>query len=540
MDSSHPSNVPQASPQQPGESVSQRFRKVLESAPDAILEVDANGRIVLINAQVEELFRWPREALLGQPIEVLIPGRLRHSHHGHREAYSHQPSTRPMGTGLDLWAVRKDGTEFAVDINLSPVELEGRTHVICIVRDVSERKKAEEQIRTLNQQLENRGKELSDANMKLASRNEEVERISNLKSEFLASMSHELRTPLNAIIGFSDLLMEERTGPLNEKQRRFLGHIQQGAQHLLHLINDVLDLSKIEADRLELRPEQFDVATAIQEVLATVKPLAEAKQILLERPELPAIALTADRVRVKQILFNLLSNAIKFTPEKGMARVDVRLEANFVVIAVTDTGVGISEENQREIFNSFQQFGPTTKGVREGTGLGLAITKRLVELHGGKITLASILGQGSRFECFLPLIGVERNYDAGRPLSPARTAPVILIVEDDPSSGELLASYLESEGYSIATASSGIEAVRKAREIRPDVITLDVLMPLRSGWEALHELKTSPGTTEIPAIIISVMDEKQMAFTLGADEYLVKPVSRDDLVAAVKRYLPKK
>lgn len=163
-----------------------------------------------------------------------------------------------------------------------------------------------------------------------------------------------------------------------------------------------------------------------------------------------------------------------------------------------------------------------------------------MELHGGKITLASILGEGSRFECFLPIAGQERTGDSGRRHGPTRNAPVVLIVEDDPSSGELLASYLEAEGYSIATAASGIEAVRKAREIGPDIITLDVLMPLRSGWEALHELKTSPGTTEIPTIIISVIDEKQLAFTLGADEYLVKPVSREDLVAAVGRHLTRK
>jgi PAS domain S-box-containing protein len=519
--------------------VSPRFRKVLEAAPDAILEVDAQGRIVLVNAQVEEMFRWPREELLGRHIETLIPSRFHASHQRHREGYAVRPSTRPMGTGLDLWAIRKDGTEFSVDINLSPLDVDGGSHVICIIRDVSERKRTEERIRQLNQSLELRGEELAAANRELALRNQDVERANQLKSEFLASMSHELRTPLNAIIGFSDLLMEQRAGLLNEKQTRFLGHIQQGAHHLLLLINDVLDLSKIEADRLELRYESFGIASAIEDVIATVRPLAEAKQIQLLAANVEDAQFNADRVRIKQILYNLLSNAIKFTPEQGEVSVSSTLLPGEILVVVSDTGVGISEENQKLVFDSFQQFGPTTKGVREGTGLGLAITKRLVELHGGSIRLTSEPGKGSRFECILPLSSHGPADTRGLTLL-NRNQPMVLIVEDDPSAGELLASHLEEAGYAIVTAACGLEAVRKAREFRPNLITLDVLMPLRSGWEALHELKSSPGTASIPTIIISVVDEKQMGLTLGACEYLVKPVSKDDLLAAVQRHISKK
>src|SRR5260370_997824 len=245
--------------------VSRRFHKLLEAAPDAMLEVDREGCILLVNAEAERLFGAARGELVGEKIESLIPQRFRSKHIDHRGAYAAHPVSRPMGSGLDLYALRKDGVEFAVDINLSPVDTGGSGSVMCVVRDVTARRKAEEQIRLLNQNL-------AEANRQLELRNQEVERANRLKSEFLASMSHELRTPLNAIIGFSDLLAEQTRQVLSEKQMRFLGHIQQGAGHLLELINDILDRSKIEAGRLELFREKCPLDAALDGTLDIWRP----------------------------------------------------------------------------------------------------------------------------------------------------------------------------------------------------------------------------------------------------------------------------
>ena len=506
-----------------------RFRNLLEIAPDPILEVDAAGRIVLANNQAEKLFGWTRAELAGQPIEMLLPQRFRIKHIAHRADYSANPKTRPMGTELDLFALRKDGTECAIDINLSPVSLaDGR--VMCIIRDVSERKHTEEQIRTLNQNLERRTEELAAANHQLELRNLEVERANVLKSEFLASVSHELRTPLHAIIGFSELLAEESAGSLNSKQKRFTTHIHQGAQHLLELINDILDLSKIEAGQMELRQESFALDAAIAEVLSSIRPLANNKGIALSDEIQPKLSIFADRIRFKEILFNLFSNAVKFTKEGGRIAVRSATLPDYIRISVADTGIGIAKEVHESIFQTFRQVASTTKGVREGTGLGLAITKRLVEQHGGQIWLESELGAGSEFFFTIPRTN-SFSGEEQHSLEPA----VVLVVEGDESSRELVVSYLEAEGVKPLTAGSGDEGLRVARDSKPDVILLDLLMPGKNGWETLYKLRSNPATSGIPVIITSVIDEKKMAFALGATEYLVKPVAKETLLDAVRR-----
>ena len=367
-----------------------RFRELLEAAPDAIIEVDREGRIVLLNKVTENLFGYGREELLGNSVDSLIPKDLRLAHVNHRADYWSRPVTRPMGSGLKLEGQRKDGSRFPVEISLSPVNSEDGFRVTAIIRDISERKEAEEKYRG-----------------DLELRNREIERANRLKSEFLASMSHELRTPLHTVIGFSELLAEELKGPLNDDQKRFVNHIHKDAMHLLDLINDILDLSKIESGRLELRREAFDVATALEEALSSIRPQGFAKSIEIESSVSVPTALYADRVRFKQILYNLLSNAVKFTPEQGRVRVDAVSRDGFVEISVTDTGIGIPTHEHEAVFEKFHQAGATTKGVREGTGLGLAITKRLVEQHGGRIWLESEPGKGSRFTFTLPLDSLD-------------------------------------------------------------------------------------------------------------------------------------
>jgi CheY-like chemotaxis protein/nitrogen-specific signal transduction histidine kinase len=380
-------------------------------------------------------------------------------------------------------------------------------------------------------------------NRELEQRNREVERANELKSEFLASMSHELRTPLNAILGFSELMLGESAGPLSEKQKRWLTHIRVGGKHLLQLINDILDLAKIEAGRVELHAEPFPVASALPEVISNLRHLAMEKRIVLEDDISPELSVAADRVRFKQILYNLLNNAIKFTSEGGVVRVLGAADGAMARFTVSDTGIGIRSQDLELIFDEFRQVGESSRGVREGTGLGLAITKRLVEQHGGTITVASELGVGTQFTFTLPLAtGLAAQAPIAVTETPASTElsanrPLVLIVDDEPSACELIVSYLAPEGYATDTARSGKEALAKARGLQPAAITLDILMPGASGWETLHQLRDNPETASIPIIVVSIVDQVKLGMTPGAAEYLVKPVQKDELLAAVRRHV---
>ena len=369
--------------------------------------------------------------------------------------------------------------------------------------------------------------------------NREVERANRLKSEFLASMSHELRTPLNTILGFSELLSEESAGSLNDKQKRFVTHIHRDAHHLLELINDILDLSKIEAGRLELHLENFPMAVPAAEVLSSVRPLAASKGIALDSDLDTDLVLNADRVRFKEILYNLLSNAIKFTPPDGRVWIESSVVDGSVRIMVGDTGIGIARENQREIFESFRQASATTKGVREGTGLGLAITKRLVEQHGGSISVESELGQGSRFYVTLPMVETD-SAETGKEATaePARkTAPQVLVASPHSAVRDDTSAWLVRGGFETATAASGADAVHKAGKLRPNLILLDIEISGKSGWETLHDLKTSPETAAIPVIILSPADERKMGSALGATDCMVKPLSAESVLGGVRHAL---
>lgn len=357
-----------------------KFRGLLESAPDALLILGGDGRISLANAQATTLFGYLREELIGQPIELLVPERFRGNHPAHRMGYFASPNRRPMGAGLDLFARRKDGTEFAAEISLSPIETPEGTLVTAAVRDVSDRKR----------DMEDNSRRLSEAN--------------RLKSEFLANMSHELRTPLNAIIGFAVLLYNGKTGPLTADQTEYLGDIVTSGRHLLQLINDVLDLAKVESGRMELNLENVDLPTLVKEVKEIVRGLAAERRVRVTVAIEPGLStVSVDARMLKQILYNYLSNAIKFTRDDTRVSVELTtLSDDRFRIDVVDEGIGIKPEDLNKLFIEFQQLDAGVAKKYPGTGLGLALTKRIVEAQGGSVGVKSEVGKGSTFSAILP------------------------------------------------------------------------------------------------------------------------------------------
>jgi PAS domain S-box-containing protein len=380
-----------------------RFRELLEAAPDAIIEVDREGRIVLMNPVTETMFGYTETELLGRSVDILLPEEARLAHATHRAHYWEKPTARSMARGITLYGRRKDGSSFPVEISLSPIKADTGIRVTAFMRDVTQRKQNEQRIQALREEY----------TRQLEMRNQQIERANRLKSEFVANMSHELRTPLHTVIGFSELLAEEVKGLLNPDQKRFIAHIHKDAQHLLDLINEVLDLSRIEAGKLVLNREYVDMAELLEETVSSLRPQSELKSLLIYMTTPGNVSAFADRVRMRQIIRNLLDNAIKFTPERG--RIDVGLEVlkEALQISVADTGLGIPEEEQEAIFENFHQVIGPDSALREGTGLGLPITRRLVEAHGGRIWLESEPGKGSRFTFTLPLENANEN-SAGR------------------------------------------------------------------------------------------------------------------------------
>jgi len=370
---------------------------------------------------------------------------------------------------------------------------------------------------------------------------EEADRANRAKSQFLASMSHELRTPLNAILGFSELLSDDATDQFDKStRRRFLDQIHSSGQHLLQLINDILDLSKVEAGQMELHLQSVELGGLVQEVSATIEPLARSKAIELNAKSIHEISLIADAAKVKQMLLNLVSNAIKFTPTGGRIDIRIRRLESWVEIAVSDTGIGIAKEDMDRLFTEFQQLDAGPGRQQEGTGLGLALTRRFAELHGGQVIVESEVGKGSTFTLRLPLQSAARPVAA--PVAPPAvattdpSAPLVLVVDDNPQAAEILSRYLHTGGFRTTVARTGPEALRMAGELKPVAITLDILLPEVDGWEVLNRLKADQATQNIPVVVVSVVDNPSLGRALGALDYFVKPVDGKALLSRLGQY----
>ncbi len=497
-----------------------RYRLLAENAKDVIWTVDMNMRPTYMSPSITHLLGYSVEEAMALPMEaVYTPASFETA----MKTLSEELAIENMeqkdlsrSRTLELELNRKDGSIIPVEIKFSFMrEPDGRPiAILAIARDTTERKQAEQD---------------------LQEKNRELEAASQAKSEFLASMSHELRTPLNVVIGFSELMLDGVPGKINDEQRQCLSDILSSGQHLLNLINDVLDLSKVEARRMELRLENLNLADVIDDVVQTVKPMLDENRHKMRMSiveELPQVR--ADRSKLRQILLNLLSNAIKFTPPGGKLAIEVSREGDWCQVNVVDNGIGIKKEDRERIFEAFIQADTLPDRKKEGTGLGLALTKQFVEIMGGRIWVGSEYGKGSKFTFALPLAREGKPHveeleegllEAQEPLLiPGQKQ--ILVVDDDRKARSLLRAWLKAEGYAVAEASTGDEGIKQAKELLPAVIILDILMPGKDGWQVLQELKSMPETRDIPVVIASVVGEKELGFSLGAVDYFVKPVDK--------------
>jgi PAS domain S-box-containing protein len=632
------------------------FRQLVEAAPDAMIVVDPEGAIVLANLQAEKMFGYTRSELFGKRIELLVPERYRGRHVGHRVGFAKAPKVRPMGAGMELRGVHKDGHELEVEISLSPIETSTGRSMACAIRDVSDRRRVEAEVRRTASYLKSsvdsiadnfllfderdhlvivnssarqlfgealdgpvegrRFEEILDAalaaglpplpedlqalrahwlayhqdprgsfdvrttrqhTMRIterrtaeggtvmviadvtedARREDELrgarahaEEANEAKSEFLASMSHELRTPLNAVLGFAQLLQRDKKTPLNERQQDRLGHVLRGGEHLLRLIDDVLDLSQIESGRVTLSTEAVSVGDVLEKVTTTLEPMAARAEIVMRvaplADNLPRVS--ADRTRLSQILMNFGSNAIKYGKKGGHLLFRVDRSEGRVRFVAQDDGVGIAEGQRHRIFEPFQRAGQET-GPIEGTGIGLAISKRLAELMGGTVGFQSEPGVGSEFWVEVPeqdVVGVDESRSGGlaerfNPYLSGGPKKTIVYVEDNPSNiafmRELLGDFDSIELMTAPTAEIGLELCRAHR---PAIVIMDINLPGMSGLEATRRLREWPETKEIPVVALSAAAmprDKERGRELGFHRYLTKPVQVDELTRVLEELM---
>ena len=684
-----------------------RFRTLLESAPDAMVIIDASGEIIMVNRRTEEIFGYSRDEMTGQPIEKLMPQRFREQHPGHIRSFFNNPSARSMNSARELFGLSRDGREFPVEISLSPIETEEGVLVASSVRDITERKQDEEALKALNENVERQrrieialnelseglrgqqemaslgniivhqlaryldlqfvalfvlrndnvyvreaaygypkqggidtfesgdgllGQAVEDAaplvvdkvpeyaqlalglgtvsldnlliyplvhdetviavlelgglrlldedqqgwlekaseglavtirlvldleqrnrtEKELAEAKEAAESANKAKSGFLANMSHELRTPMNAILGYSEMLMEEAEDVGQDDFIPDLQKINQAGNHLLALINDVLDLAKIESGRMEAFGEDLDVGSLVDQVAGTTQPLMSKNnnQFTVERGEELGSA-HQDITKLRQSLLNMLSNAAKFTHEGTITLRAEREKANgvdWLIFSVSDTGIGIPADKLGHVFDEFSQADSSTTRDYGGTGLGLPISRRFCQLLGGDLTVRSNVGEGTTFTMRVPVLLPGVDAETPVEVTPVKTDAelevlrlsgaerTVLVIDDDPEARDIVERFLRKDGFEVATAGGGEEGLRLAHKLQPAAITLDVMMPEMDGWSVLRALKADPVLHDIPVVMLTIVDDKSKGYTLGATDYLIKPVDRDQLHNALARY----
>jgi PAS domain S-box-containing protein len=633
----------------------QDHARLLDAAPDAMLVVTTEGKIQLANVQTEKLFGYPHEDLIGKPLELLIPDRFRRSHAGHVARYAAKPTTRTMGSGLELHGRRRDGTDVPVEVSLSPMRWGGGMSICAAIRDITDRRRLEASAKLAASRLASAVETIEDAfalfdasdhlvlcnsvyrrllgdatgpltgksyeelldvwmrdlvfatddergrfraerlagrrdpkgafdvhtrdgrnlrvmdrrtveggivktiwdlthDVTIASELREArataEAASAAKSDFLASMSHELRTPLNAILGFAQLLARDRKEPLSDRHKERATHILRGGEHLLRLIDDILDLSRIEAGRVSVSTEPVSASDILEEARLTLEPLAARTGVLLEVvggvEALPMVS--ADRTRFAQIVMNFGSNAIKYNRPGGSVTLSASSPAPTTLrIVVADTGIGIPIDKQSKLFQPFQRAGQET-GPIEGTGIGLVISKRLAELMGGSVGYRSAPGTGSEFWVDLPAHVPHGRAVASVPaptdLTPrleGRAGRLVLYVEDNPANVSFMRDVIgDFDGIELATVPTAEMGVEIVRSRRPDLVIMDINLPGMSGLEALAVLRNDPSTAAIPIIALTAAAserDRQRGMQAGFYRYLTKPVKVDELVSALETLL---
>jgi PAS domain S-box-containing protein len=632
----------------------ERYRQLLDAAPDAMLVVGAGGKIEFANLQAERLFGYTREELIGAPFDLLIPERFRSAHEDHVRRFRANPNTRAMGSGLDLSGRHRDGRDIPVEVSLSPVRSAQGISVCASIRDITERRQIEAAAKLSADRLASAVETIEDAvalfdasdrlvlcnsvyrdllgeatgpligksyeelidvwmrdlafasdeerarfrEERLAGRRDpkgafevhtrdgrtlrvmdrrtveggivktiwdlthdvriaaelrearsSAEAASAAKSEFLSSMSHELRTPLNAILGFAQLLERDRKEPLSARHKERAGQILRGGEHLLRLIDDILDLSRIEAGRVSISKEPVAVHEVLEQARRTLEPMAVRASVRLEMaPVAPGIPnVVADRTRFAQIVMNFGSNAIKYNRPGGAVALSASHQESAIRVTVSDTGIGIPEDKHSKIFQPFQRAGQET-GPIEGTGIGLVISKRLAELMAGRVGFRSTPGVGSEFWVELP----AQPAAAAQPSnsnSPAESTPrleghagrLILYVEDNPANVAFMRDVLgDFEGIELACVPTAEMGVALARARHPDVVIMDINLPGMSGLEALGVLRSTPETSTLPVIALTAAAsdrDRRRGIEAGFFRYLTKPVKVDELVSALEALL---